>query len=130
MPKHQKQSTPKSDSFKCCILRSGGRDLRSSAAYPKDFGRFIAREHLALMDAWLYKVPWRSLETIFREEKCQKSEPFAKGSDFDRFLAQHSPYMAQHSPQNGVFLPENGFQRPPWNLILGCTTDTACACNL
>jgi hypothetical protein len=30
----------------------------------------------------------------FREEKRQKSEPFAKGSDF------------------GVFLPENGFQKP------------------
>ena len=27
----------------------------------------------------------------FREENRQKSEPFTKGSDFDRFLAQQNP---------------------------------------
>ena len=31
-------------------LRSGGAQMRSSAAYPLSFGRFVAKEHLDAMD--------------------------------------------------------------------------------
>ena len=33
--------------------RSGGRDLRSSAMYPRDFGREVASQHLSYMETWL-----------------------------------------------------------------------------
>ena len=34
-------------------FRSGGAHMRSSAAYPVPFGRFVAKEHMQAMDTWL-----------------------------------------------------------------------------
>lgn len=39
-----------SGSWMCRCLRSGGKDLRASGAFPRDFGRAIAHLHIAWME--------------------------------------------------------------------------------
>ena len=47
----------------------------------------------------------------FQGENCQKSEPFAKGSDFADFLAQHSPQSADRDLHGSlVRVTPNPFQ--------------------
>lgn len=43
------------------LLRTGGKDLRLSAAYPKDYGREVARLHVEAMASWINKFVgnWR-----------------------------------------------------------------------
>jgi hypothetical protein len=52
----------------------------------------------------------------FREEATPKICALREGSDFDRFLTQHSPYMPQHSPQNSSRYIQKGLGVAPIKL--------------